>query len=236
MYTFYTFLCKPILGQDRAEVLRMVREDTNQGEGFLSINIALFIRLITPEYQQIITNPVDTEQPIESLDQSDELRLRNAELKKELEREKMLHKMLFKEWEELTAEMAAHKQDGYENSRPKNLFYKYAFYVLLITLLPVFYFLNPLADNKRPSSFQTVSDTVRPANASETRTSATRTNTLPVKDSASAERIFLSIGFEINSNSAGYEATRVSHFVLIIASHTFCLLPICKAQKKVLSI
>ena len=175
---------------------------------------------------------MDTEQPIESLDQSDELRLRNAELKKELEREKMLHKMLFKEWEELTAEMAAHKQDGYENSRPKNLFYKYAFYVLLITLLPVFYFLNPLADNKRPSSFQTVSDTVRPANASETRTSATRTNTLPVKDSASAERIFLSIGFEINSNSAGYEATRVSHFVLIIASHTFCLLPICKAQKK----
>jgi hypothetical protein len=131
-----------------------------------------------------IKNSVDTEQPFESLQQIDELRLRNTELKNELEREKTLHKMLFKEWEELTAEMAAQKQQSYENSRPKNIFYKYAFYVLLIGLVPVFYFVNPPSDNRKTSSSGAVSDRHRSEDSSSTSTTASASNSLPVKDSA----------------------------------------------------
>ena len=104
---------------------------------------------------------MDTEQHFENLQQANDLRLKNTELKKELEREQFLHKMLYKDWEKLTEQISAQKQEVYENSRPKNLFYKYAFYVLLIGLVPAFYFLYPQTDNKKSSSSQAVSDTMR---------------------------------------------------------------------------
>ena len=84
---------------------------------------------------------MDTQQQFENQDEFNKLVARNLELKKELERERALHAMLYKEWKELSEKMSAQEHEVYENSRPKNLFYKYAFFVLLIALLPSAYFL-----------------------------------------------------------------------------------------------
>ena len=126
---------------------------------------------------------MDTEQHFENLQQVNELRLKNTELKKELEREQLLHTMLYKDWVKLTEQIADQKQEAYENSTTKNLFYKYAFYVILIGLVPGFYFLYPLTDNNKSSSSQVVSDTVRPADSARTRAAAT--NSLSKRDSVS---------------------------------------------------
>jgi hypothetical protein len=128
---------------------------------------------------------VDTEQHFENLQQVNELRLKNTELKKELEREQFLHSLLYKDWVKLTKQIADQKQEVYENSTPKNLFYKYAFYVLLICLVPGFYFLYPLTDNNKSSSSQVVSDTARPADSAGTRAAAA-TNSLSRRDSVSS--------------------------------------------------
>jgi hypothetical protein len=129
---------------------------------------------------------VDTEQHLDNLQQVNELRLKNDELKKELEREQILHKMLYKDWQKLTAEMSEQKEEIYENSRPKNLFYKYAFYVLLIVLVAVFYFLYPRRGYNKPASSNVISDTVHPANSAQTKAAATTPNSLPKKDSISS--------------------------------------------------
>ena len=128
---------------------------------------------------------VDTEQHFENLQEVNELRLKNIELKKELEREQVLHKMLFKDWEKLTRQISTQKQEVYESSRPKNLFYKYAFYVLLIGLVPAFYFLYPQTDNKKSFSLPVVSDTMRPENIAQTRAAAPVTNSVSGRDSVS---------------------------------------------------
>lgn len=129
---------------------------------------------------------MDTEQHFENLQQVNELRLKNTELKKELEREQFLHSLLYKDWVKLTKQIADQKQEVYENSTPKkNLFYKYAFYVLLIGLVPGFYFLYPLTDNNKSSSSQVVSDTARPADLAGTRAAAA-TNSLSRRDSVSS--------------------------------------------------
>ncbi len=128
---------------------------------------------------------VDTEQHFENLQEVNELRLKNIELKKELEREQVLHKMLYKDWEKLTQQISAQKQEVYESSRPKNLFYKYAFYVLLMGLIPVFYFLYPRTDNKKSFSSPVVSDTIRSEEIAQTRAAAQVTDSLRGKDSVS---------------------------------------------------
>ncbi len=127
---------------------------------------------------------MDTEQHFENQQQINELRIKNMELKKELEREQSLHKMLYKDWKKLKEQMSAKEQEVYENSSPKNLFYKYAFYVLLIGLIPAFYFLYPRTDNKKiPSSSQAVSDSMRPDDSPRTRAAAPVTDSLPKRDS-----------------------------------------------------
>ena len=128
---------------------------------------------------------MDAEQHFENLQQVNELRLKNTELKKELEREQLLHTMLYKDWVKLTGQIADQKQEAYANSKPKNLFYKYAFYVILIGLVPGFYFLYPLTDNNKSSSSQVVSDTVRHADSARTRAAAAATNSLSKRDSVS---------------------------------------------------
>ena len=66
---------------------------------------------------------VDTNQNFENPEEFDSLREENSELKKELEREQLLHKMLYKEWKELN-EQAPPKQYEVQDEKPKNLFYK----------------------------------------------------------------------------------------------------------------
>lgn len=73
----------------------------------------------------------------------DKLHAQNAELKKELEKEQRLHSMLFNEWKALSEKAEAREQQIYESDKPKNVFYKYAFYVLVVALIPVAYFLYP---------------------------------------------------------------------------------------------
>jgi hypothetical protein len=84
---------------------------------------------------------VDTQQNFQSREDLDKLRLKNEELKKELEREQLLHKMLYNEWKQLSDQASARENEIYDSGRPKNLFYKYAFYVLLVGGAAAFYFL-----------------------------------------------------------------------------------------------
>ena len=77
-----------------------------------------------------------TQQHFINQEEADKLLANNLQLKKELEREKTLHNMLYKEWKQLSEQMSARDEEVYENSRPKNLFYKYAFYVLLVAGIP----------------------------------------------------------------------------------------------------
>lgn len=137
------------------------------------------------QYEQIKLRIVDTEQHSEDFQHVNELRLKNTGLQKELEREQLLHKMLYKDWEKLTEQMSAQKQEVYENSRPKNLFYKYGFYVLLIGLVPTFYFLYPRTDNIKSSSSQVRSDTIRHKDLGQNKSVAAITDSLPRRDSVS---------------------------------------------------
>jgi len=95
---------------------------------------------------------VDTQQHFDNQDEFNKLVARNMELKKELEREQSLHTMLYKEWKELSEKMSSQEHEVYENSRPKNLFYKYAFFALLIALIPAVYFLYPQTGSRTISS------------------------------------------------------------------------------------
>jgi hypothetical protein len=140
----------------------------------LSINIA-----ILGCYPKEKLKTVDLQQNQEDINK---LLLQNGELKKELEREQLLHKMLYKEWEKLNGEMLARENEVYD-SKPKNLFYKYAFYVLLIAVIPAFYFLYPGTGNKKtPSSSQAVS--VRTDTSDSITAAASRSkDSMPKSDS-----------------------------------------------------
>lgn len=127
---------------------------------------------------------MDTQQHFENQEEIDKLRMRNVELKKELEREQVLHKMLYKEWKELSEQMSAKEQEVYENSKPKNLFYKYAFYVLVMALIPAFYFLYQRTGNgKILSSSPVVSDPIRTSDSTPTIVTASVKDSLPKRDS-----------------------------------------------------
>lgn len=88
-------------------------------------------------------------------DEIEKLRLKNEELKKNLEREQLLHSMLYKEWKELSEQASARENEFYHN-KSKNVFYKYAFFVLLICMIPAYYFFAPGRGNEKtaPSSSQ----------------------------------------------------------------------------------
>ena len=104
-------------------------------------------------------------QPPQYQPEIEKLRLQNAELKKNLEREQTLHAMLYKEWKELSEQKAAHDYHLYENSRPKNLFYKYGFFILILALIPAWYFYGPRFDHSATPSARTV---IVPAKVSDT--------------------------------------------------------------------
>jgi hypothetical protein len=71
----------------------------------------------------------------------DKLRMENVELKKNLEREQLLHTMLYKEWKELNERALAGNGQN-EGVTSKNLFYKYGFYILLIAMIPAYFLMN----------------------------------------------------------------------------------------------
>ncbi len=81
------------------------------------------------------------QQPSQNQDEFEKLRSKNDELKKSLEREQVLHGMLYKEWKDLDEKREA-KEFELADPKPRNLFYKYAFYIILILLIPGFFFWN----------------------------------------------------------------------------------------------
>jgi hypothetical protein len=99
---------------------------------------------------------LETQQHSQNQEKIDKLLLENVELKKNLEKEQLLHTMLYKEWKELNERMLAKEHEVHEG-KPKNLFYKYAFYLLLISVFPAYYFINAGKENGKVSSSQTTS-------------------------------------------------------------------------------
>ena len=98
---------------------------------------------------------VNTEpQNLHNQEAIDKLRLENVELKKSLEREQLLHSMLYKEWKELSDRASANE---YPESKPGNPFYKYAFFLLLISIFPAYYLLNANKGNEKKSPPQAAS-------------------------------------------------------------------------------
>lgn len=94
---------------------------------------------------------MDIQQSIEKQEEMVKLRLTNEALKKELEKEQLLHKMLFNEWKKLSAETET-KEHKVHQKEPANPFYKYAFYTLLIALILAYYFLYYSRGNEKLSS------------------------------------------------------------------------------------
>jgi len=89
--------------------------------------------------------------------ENEKLYLENLQLKKELEKEEFLHKTLYKQWNELSTRMLA-KERELKQVRSGNLFYKYAFYIILFLAAPAYYLLSSSKGDKKilPAS-QTVS-------------------------------------------------------------------------------
>jgi hypothetical protein len=94
-------------------------------------------------------------QRLHNQDEIEKLRAQNEELKKNLEREQVLHSMLYKEWKNLDEQRAAREYD-LQDPKPKNLFYKYAFYVILILLIPAIFFLNFQKNRKATSGLDKI--------------------------------------------------------------------------------
>ena len=119
---------------------------------------------------------METQQHSQNQEKIDKLRLENVELKKKLEQEQLLHTMLYKEWKELNEHVLAKEHEVHEG-KPKNLFYKYAFYLLLISLIPAYYFINAGKENGKIPSSQTaaVPTLITPIKDSTPITNSTQT-------------------------------------------------------------
>ena len=131
---------------------------------------------------------MDTQQRFINHEDLDQLRTKNLELKKELDTEKTLHAMLYKEWKQLSEQMDAGNHEAYENARPKNLFYKYAFFVLLAAAIPAGYWAYSHIPRRAKipsslSSLQAVSDS-----ASNATNSTPAKVTAPVNESPSEHK------------------------------------------------
>jgi hypothetical protein len=94
-------------------------------------------------------------QRLHNQDEIEKLRAQNEELKKNLEREQVLHSMLYKEWKNLDEQRAAREYE-LQDPKPKNLFYKYAFYVILILLIPAIFLLNFQKNGKATSGLNKI--------------------------------------------------------------------------------
>src|ERR1700733_14316820 len=85
--------------------------------------------------------PVNTPQDyVDSQQEVEKLQLENIQLKKKLEQEELLHKSLYRQWSELNDSVLV-KNRQLEQFGWRNSFYKYAFYVILLALIPGYYFL-----------------------------------------------------------------------------------------------
>lgn len=125
---------------------------------------------------------MENQQPSHNQDEFEKLRSKNEELKKNLEREQVLHAMLYKEWKELDEKREA-KEFELADSRPKNLFYKYAFYVILILLIPGFFFWNA-QKNKDSTSAASTAPTLLQTDSTTIKDSVQLGNSTPIiKDS-----------------------------------------------------
>lgn len=131
---------------------------------------------------------MDTQQNLNDGEEIEALRLQNSKLKKDLEREQHLHSLLFKEWQELKERMTGKESQVYDSTRNKNPFYKYAFYSLLIILVPAFLILYFRSGNEDAASrMQAVSDSTRPANAAGPATVEVVKDSLPKSDANPAD-------------------------------------------------
>jgi hypothetical protein len=113
------------------------------------------------------------QQYINNQEENERLRLENAQLKKDLEKEEFLHKTLYKQWNELNARMSG-KEREFNRFKSGNLFYKYAFYSILFLAVPVYYFLG---NGKSSKNIEPVSQvTSPPAVVATNQTLSTNTN------------------------------------------------------------
>ena len=87
------------------------------------------------------------------------LHLENEQLKKKLEVEEFHHKTLYKQWNELNTRMLGTERE-FDRFRRRNIFYKYAFFSILILLLPAYYLLSHTKEDRIPdATVQTSPDT-----------------------------------------------------------------------------
>lgn len=91
--------------------------------------------------------------------ENEKLRLENIQLKENLEKEEFLHKTLYKQWSELNIRMLS-KEREFNQFKRGNVFYKYAFFLILLAAAPVYYFISSTNGDKR---IATVSQPVSPA-------------------------------------------------------------------------
>jgi len=104
--------------------------------------------------------------------ENEKLRLENVQLKKNLEKEEFLHKALYRQWNELNIRRLAEKRE-LKQLESRNLFYKYAFYVILF-LVAAYYFLSNSKGSDKTDASQTVSSSTPTPN----QTVATSPDTL----------------------------------------------------------
>ncbi len=127
---------------------------------------------------------MNTQQNLPSTEDTDRLRIENAELKKKIEREQVLYAMLHKDWKELSENASAYNYALLDN-KPKNLFYKYAFFVLVIAIFPAYFFLNSInRDEKNSSPAQLSSVPVLPGDSTLT-TDSVPESTSAIKNTVS---------------------------------------------------
>lgn len=130
---------------------------------------------------------MDTQQNLNDGEEIEALRLQNSKLKKDLEREQHLHSLLFKEWQELKERMTGKENKAYDSSRNKNSFYKYAFYSLLVILVPAFLILYFRSGNEDAGSqVQTTADSTQRSNPAAPATVAVIKDSLAKSDSIPA--------------------------------------------------
>lgn len=129
---------------------------------------------------------MDIKEDLNGQDEINKLRLETKDLKKDLERERLLHNMLYKEWKELQEQASSRENSVVENAKPRNSLYKYAFYILLIITVPIVYFLYPPAGfEKTHLATRSIPDSALPRDSSSTMVTSTSKDTVAKIDAPS---------------------------------------------------
>lgn len=80
--------------------------------------------------------------------ENEKLRFEIEQLKKNLEKEEFLHRTLYKQWNELNNRILL-KENEFKRFKVKNLLYKYTFYLILISVVSSYYFMNTGKGNEK---------------------------------------------------------------------------------------